>query len=151
MMIRGFQQSERCVLSGQWRDCDEKLLPTSQKLPLNPSGQEHWKVERLRPFMQVPPFWQGSGLQGETVPKNDKWINEMVVEDIIKKKPVKAPFLQSGGLYGGLHLHSWNGGVDVTVQLPWPHFTFLQTSFTEKKNGWLFFFNQKCKQTQFHF
>lgn len=30
----------------------------------------------------------------------------MVLIDVMKNKPLKAPFLQSGGLYGGLHLHS---------------------------------------------
>lgn len=48
--------TERCVVSGQWRDCGVEVLPTSQKLPLYPSGQEHWKLECLRLFMQVPPF-----------------------------------------------------------------------------------------------
>lgn len=37
---------------------------------------------------------------------HDKWINEIVVKDIIKNRPGKAPFLQSGSLYGGLHLHA---------------------------------------------
>lgn len=57
----------RCVLGGQWSSRDMKDLPTSQKVPLYPSGQEHWKLERLGPFMQAPPFWQGLGMQGEAV------------------------------------------------------------------------------------
>lgn len=42
-------------------------LPTSQNFPLYPSGHTHWKEERLGPFLQEPPFWQGLGLQGEAV------------------------------------------------------------------------------------
>ena len=69
------------------RTVRELYLPTSQNRPVYPSGQKHWKEERLGPFMQEAPFWQGLGLQ-EAAVNTDQCLQQAYVQQILMQSEI---------------------------------------------------------------